>query len=193
MFSRWTVILSAALMAVASLAADTRQPASAQPTPIPTNRPVVVLDGLKIYHESKLSLQLQKDLQGWQETAKAEMQPKIDDLRKRQAELQDQASKLSPADKEKKTKEMQDLQQALYQQQRQLQQEGQERQRAASQKFQAALSPIVEQLARENGWDVVLNKSEQTAVWTNSAVDITDVVLRRMDAATPAPAAPAPK
>ena len=69
---------------------------------------------------------------------------------------------------------------------------GQERQRAASQKFQSKLQPILDQLGKENGWDVILNKSEQT-VWTNSALDITDVVLKRLDAATDAPAAPTTK
>lgn len=184
---RLVLLLASALLTVGVLAADPRQPAPAAATPQGKPHTVAIIDMARVFRESKAALQIQAQFKAWQDGILAEVQPKIDQLKKEQAELQDPASKLSAADKEKKTKEMEALQQDLGQRQRQAQQEFQAKQQAAGAQLRSEVDPILDQLGKENGWDVILNKGEQT-LWTADGVDQTDLLIQRLNAATPAPA-----
>jgi len=56
-------------------------------------------------------------------------------------------------------------------------------------KLQNDLLPIIEQLGKEKGLDIILDLAKSGAVYFNPAIDITDEVIRRFDASKTAPPA----
>ena len=163
----------------------------------PTKKKVVVvmIDMGRIYRESKLSKQIMAELKTWDDSIRSQAQPKVELLKQKQQALQDGQSKLSAEEKDKLNKETQALQTELSGIQSKARQEGQEKQGAATQRMQDKLQPAIEALANENEWDLVMNKTDQNAVWSSEALDQTDLILAKLDAATsdaPAPVAAQP-
>ncbi len=184
----------AALVALLALAAATvyaEKAASEKPTK--KNPVVVVVDMGQIVRESTLSKQIQAKLQSWGEGMRAQMEPKIKAYQEKEAAFKKDEAKLSSADKAKRSQELDALRGELQQMQTKAQQEYQQRQQAAGERMQAAFGPLMDSLAKEKGWDVVLNKGQQDVIWASDAVDQTAVVLARFNAQAPAaPAAAAP-
>ncbi|MGA9751393.1 MAG: OmpH family outer membrane protein [Acidobacteriota bacterium] len=181
----------AALVALLALAAATvyaEKAGSEKPTK--KNPVVVVVDMGQIVRESNLSKQIQAELQSWGEGMRAQMEPKIKAYQEKEAAFKKDEAKLSAADKTKRSQELDALRADLQQMQTKAQQEYQQRQQAAGERMQAAFGPLMDSLAKERGWDVVLNKGQQDVIWASDAVDQTAAVLARFNAQ--APAAPAP-
>lgn len=176
------------LAASGAWAADSRLP-SAKPTK--KSVVVVVLDMPRVVRESNLSKTVQADFQAWGEGVKAGLQPKANALQAKQAALQSDGAKLTPERKQAAEKEIADLQGELAQAQQKAQQEYQQRQQAAEVRLRTAFDPVLDAVAKENGWDIILNKADRL-VWSSDAVDQTEIVLARFNAAYPAPSAPAP-
>jgi Skp family chaperone for outer membrane proteins len=150
-----------------------------------------MIDMGKVFRESKLSKQIQAEFKAWDDSVRGQAQPKITLMQQKQQALQDSQSKLSAGEKDKLGKEVQDLQSELNTIQSKARQEYQEKQGAATQKMQAKLQPVIEALATENEWDLVMNKADQNAVWSSEALDQTDLILAKLDAQTPDAPAPA--
>ena len=70
--------------------------------------------------------------------------------------------------------------------QQKAQQEYQQRQQGAEERLRAAFEPVLDTVAKENGWDVILNKTERL-LWSSEAVDQTEQVLARFNAAYTVP------
>jgi Skp family chaperone for outer membrane proteins len=151
------------------------------PKPPKANPVVVVLDMGRLMSESALFQSLQQELKTWAEG-------KQNDLRTRAQALQAQSAGMKPAEVEAARRQ-------LLQEQEIAKQEFQRRQGEAADRMKKAFEPVIQSLAKENGWDVVLNKNEQLTIFVGEALDQTDFVLARFNA-TPtgaaAPAAPAP-
>ncbi len=144
------------------------------------NPVIVVLDVEKIIKESAPSKQIQSDLTAWADSAKAQIQAKAQEVDRAQAAGR-------PA------KEVEGLKMATMQMQQQAREEFQKRQNEASDKMRETFNPVIDTLAKETGWDLVLNKQDQVTIWAGDAMDQTDLVIQRLNAAssTKAPAAPA--
>ena len=56
-------------------------------------------------------------------------------------------------------------------------------------KLQTELLPIIEQLGKDRGYDIILDLAKSGAVYFNPAADITAEVIKRYDASKAAPAA----
>jgi Skp family chaperone for outer membrane proteins len=182
------MIVPLALLALATWGADSRQPA---PAPKAAGaRVVVVVDMGHIFKDSKFAKQIQEEFKTWEDNIKAEVQPKLDLLKQKQEALKDPEGKLTPQQKEDLNKELAALQNDLMQRQRQAQQEFKQKQEDAGRRLQEKVDPILQKLADENGWDVILNKG-QDALWVRDAADVTDMVMSRLDAETPDAPAPA--
>lgn len=186
------------LAASGAWAADTRVPTStpqAQPAAIkPTKKNVVVviIDVSRIARESNLAKSVQAEFQAWGDGVKATLQPKGDALRAKQEALKTEGAKLTADQKQVREKEIATLQAELNQVQQKAQQEYQQRQQGAEERLRAAFEPVLDTVAKENGWDVILNKTDRL-LWSSEAVDQTDQVLARFNAAyTIPPVAPAP-
>jgi Skp family chaperone for outer membrane proteins len=167
-------------------------PAAAKAKPTKQKVVVVVVDMNKIFQESKLSKQIQAEFKAWDEGIRLQAQPKLDLLKQKQQALEAGKTTLPEPEKTTLEKEIQGIQQEVSQIQAKARQEYQERQNAAAQRMQTKLSPVLEALGSEYGWDVVVNKGEQNILWSSEAVDHTETLMERMNAETPDAPAPAP-
>jgi Skp family chaperone for outer membrane proteins len=148
---------------------------SAGPKPAKANPVVVVLDMNRLIGESQLSKTIDQELRSWAEAKQAELQGRA------QSAQQALGTGAKPAEVEAMKRE-------LYRMQEAAKQEFQQRQTAAAERLKQAFDPLIQSLAKENGWDVVLNKNEQLTIYVGETLDQTDFVLARLNAA-PAPAA----
>jgi len=99
--------------------------------------------------------------------------------------LSDQARSQMEKDIDKMNRELQFAQQDAQAEQTQLTNDLQN-------DFQTRLNPIVDQVAKEKGLHFVLSISDSGAIWANRGLDISPEVMKRLDAAKPPTAAPAP-
>ena len=56
--------------------------------------------------------------------------------------------------------------------------------------FQTKLNPIIEQVAKEKGLQLVFSIADSGAVWADTGLDISAEVIKRFDASKPAAAPP---
>jgi Skp family chaperone for outer membrane proteins len=84
----------------------------------------------------------------------------------------------------------------MKQQWAQVNQQAQEQVEARQRKAEADIHGMIEEslktLAREQGWDLVLRKDPRISPWSSDALDKTDLVIKRLDAAAPPAPASAP-
>jgi outer membrane protein len=59
--------------------------------------------------------------------------------------------------------------------------------------LEKAIRPVIDQIGKEMGFAAIFNKMESGLVYASDAIDVTDVVIKRFNEATAAPAAAAPK
>lgn len=177
-----------ALVACFALACKTAGPAGTTGTatsgkgakPAKANPVVVVIDVERIMKEAKLAKGLQDDLKTWAEGMQGQLRTRAEEIQKAEA------AKSRPA------KEIEAQKQELFQMQQMAKQEFQGRQEAAAERMKKAFDPLMQTLAKENGWDVILNKSEQVTLFASEAMDQTDFVIQSLDTA-PAPTAAQPE
>lgn len=187
--------LGAALLALACK--KTENPAitgDTSPKPPKRNAVIVVIDIDRILKETKLSQQITLELQAWGEGMKNQMQAKIAVFQQRQEALKASGQSMPPAVRNAKIQELQSLQAEIQQMQSQAQQELERRQEAAAKKMRDQFDPMMDAIAKQNGWDVILNKADQVTVWSAGVMDQTDYVIKRLNSMQPivAPQAPAP-
>lgn len=194
-----------ALMAFSLLAckeaAPEKAPVQGGAKPPKKNLVVVVVDLEKVVKEAKLSQEIQADLGIWSENMRRDIQAKADLLKRKDGEFRAQAARMSPDQRAARIQELDSMQQELQQLQNQAQQELERRRGIAGQRMTEKFEPLVQKLAKENGWDVVLNRSEQITIFSNDALDQTDFVIKRLnempqekpaDASAPPPAGQVP-
>ena len=176
------------LVACFALACKTAGPAATSTSgskgakPAKANPVVVVVDVERIMKEAKLAKGLQEELKTWAEGMQGQLRTRAEEIQKAEA------AKSKPA------KEIDAQKQELFQMQQMAKQEFQGRQESAADRMKKAFDPLMQTLAKENGWDVILNKNEQVTIFASDAIDQTDFVIQSLDAApAPAPAAPAPE
>jgi len=156
-----------------------------QPAPPPAPTPpggtrVAVIDLQRIVQESVVGQRLQKEIQAFQEKQQQELRKKETELRQLNQKLQEQAAVLAPD-------ALRDLQAKLRDKQREIDRfredaiaELQEKIEDAQAQLESQVRPIIAEVAREKGFDVVLNPA--AVVFASRAVDITDDVIKRFNA-----------
>jgi outer membrane protein len=164
-------------------AAPTKPLGQGAPKPPKKNPVVVMVDQEKVVKEAKVSQEIQAELSALSENMRREIQGKAEILKQKDSEFRAQAPRLSADQRAARIHELESMQQELQQLQSQAQQELDRRRNLAGQKMTETFQPLVSQLARENGWDVVLNKSEQFTIFSDEAMDQTDYVIQRLNAA----------
>jgi len=189
--------LGAALLVLALLACKPAQTEKAAgpgaPKPPKRNLVIVFVDIEKVVKEAKVSQQIQAELSAWSENMRREIQAKADVLKQKDAEFRAVAGRMSPDQRSARIQELESMQQELQQLQGQAQQELEKRRSLAGQKMTEQFEPLIRKLAKDNGWDVVLNRSEQISVFSDEALDQTDYVIQRLNADHPGqPAAGTP-
>ena len=186
MTKRLAVSLLAAL--AVALAAGAPAALAQRKMPAPT---IAVVDLQAVMQSSDAAKGIRAQIQKAQSTFQQSLQGKNDELKKMDQALQQQRSVLAP--------------EAFQQRQRQFEQKVADAQRdvqvrrtkletafsGAMQQVETAVVQIVDQLAKEGAYTLVLNKG--ATIYSQSELDITQEVVRRLNAKLPSVAVALPK
>jgi outer membrane protein len=178
----------------------TPSPAPAQPTPGP---PRPFPEGTK-FAFINIQRVAGESTEGKASTAKVQAlnQQKVaqlNDLNKKlqadQAKLQQQTSVMSDAARGQLERDIDRQQKEIQRFTQDAQEEVQQLQQDLQNGFQGRLLPVIQQVVAERGLQILFSQNDSGIVWADSALDITNDVIKRFDAAAPAgttSAAPAP-
>lgn len=150
------------------------------PRPFPEGARVGYIDLDRIAQESSEGKAATKKIQDLQAKKRAELAPKQKALEEAQQKLQQGASVLNPEALEKLREEAEKQQLDL---QYQVQLANNEVSRLATrvhEQLQERLLPVIEKVATSKGLHAVLNR--QTVVWVDRGIDITQDVIKALDA-----------
>ena len=176
------------------------QPAPPQATPAP---PRPFPEGTK-YAFLNIQRVAGESTEGKASTAKVQAlnQQKVtqlNDLNKKlqadQAKLQQQTSVMSDAARGQLERDIDRQQKEIQRFTQDAQEEVQQLQQDLQNGFQGRLLPVIQQVVAERGLQILFSQNDSGIVWADSALDITNDVIKRFDAAAPAGAtstAPAP-
>lgn len=194
---------AAAAPAAASLPAAPAAPAAADADDSGPPAPkIIVIDRNMILRLSSAGKDMLNQAQGLSKKADAEFKARADALQKEAAGLQQQLAILAPDVRAKKEKAFQDKQQALQREATERNTEIQNGFAKAGQKLDQALGPILQQIMKERGANLLVDRS--AVILASIDVDVTAQAIQRLDkvlphvkvelsktAPTPAPNAPA--
>ena len=172
------------------LAATDQKDKTAKPKPAKKNPAVVVLDMDRLVKESTLAQKYQGEIKAMNDSLQAQFQPRMQAFQQKRNEYQADEAKLSPEEKDRRQKELQALQQQVMDVQQKSRADLQKKQEATSKLFHDHLMNLIKSLAQENGWDLIVNRSEEVSIWSSEALDNTDFVLEKLNSL---PDPPAPK
>lgn len=148
--------------------------------PAKKNPVIVTIDLDRITKESKAGKARYAEIQKWAEARQMEIRKKVAEIRA--AEAMGKTSK----------RRLQAMQDEVGRMGKQSQEEFNKRRMKAAEEMSKLFDPLIDKLAKQNGWDVVLNKIQQVTVWTSDALDETDYVIAQLDKAGAAAPAETP-
>jgi outer membrane protein len=162
------------------------------PAPFPQGAKIAFVDFQRVAQESlegqassgRINQLVQKKQAEGAERAKL-LQANQQKLQQSGGVMSDQARSQLEKDIERQQREAERFQQDAQAEINELQQELQL-------EFQKKVIPVVSQVAQEKGLHMLLSRVESGVVWWDAGVDLTAEIVKRLDAATPKPAAAAP-
>jgi len=148
--------------------------------PAKKNPVIVVVDLKRVTMESEAGKARFEAIKQWAQKRQAEIRQKIAEYN---------ASEAMGKTSRKKLKEMQAEISRLSQESSR---EFDKRRIQSGEEMTKLFDPLIDKLAKKNGWDIVLNKSGQGDLWTSDALDETDYVIAQLSKAGTKPAAETP-
>jgi outer membrane protein len=121
---------------------------------------------------------LKQDYQSKQE----KLNQKQKEVKKLKKELQQQSAMLSKEAKRKKQKKLQKKMQELQRTYMTLQRDLSKKEASETKEIFKDMRAIVEEIADENGYDLVLEKKRSSVLYANDAMDLTDELIQRFEA-----------
>jgi Skp family chaperone for outer membrane proteins len=175
-------ILAASLWAATAIAGPAPAPAPAPVANIPAPK-ILVINRSIILANSKVGQDIVRQVRGFTAAAETEFKGQNDALRKQQAALQQQLAILAPDVKKKKMADFQG--QAIAFQQKVQARQGQIQYGVyrARQQVEQALGPILEQIMKERGANLLFDR--QAIVLGTVDVDVTQLAITRLDQKLP--------
>ena len=180
---RYALILCLLFLALPLQAADGAARAQAPVAPPAVTAPILVVDMKRLLDESKASVSVQKQIESRRSAFQSEIADKEKNIREDEQALLQSRSKTTEADYAEKENQ-------LRQKFRDVEKYVQERRQLLEQattasmgRVRSALLGIVTDIAKKRGAHAVLVK--QQVMWSESALDITDQVLERLNKELP--------
>jgi outer membrane protein len=169
-------------------------PAAAQaPLPYPEGAKIAYIDIQAVASNSAEGKAATGKLQELEKKKIGEIQAKTKQLEDAKTKQQTSSTIINDAARlslekeiDKLTREVQFLQQEAQSERAALQNELQI-------EFQRKLNPVLEQIGKEKNLHMLVDIQNSGAVWVNTGLDLTQEVIKRLDANKPAPAVPAKK
>ncbi len=180
--TRAGLMIAGAVIVFSGLLATT---AGAQETPIN----IVVVDLERVVGQSASGKALQEKLAKFQEQVKAEGEAKAAAARDIRQRIADGANSLSEDKLNQLQKDYEDATIDIRRFQDDKQREGQKMQGEGLREIEKQLQPVFEKIRDEGGYDLILNNVAGVVVMANEKVDITPLVVEKLNAAASAGAA----
>jgi outer membrane protein len=189
-----SVMLAAAPgFAQAPAAAPAPAPQAAPaPAPFPAGAKYAFINIQRIAAESGQGKSLSSRVQTLNNQKVNELNDKNKALQTAQQKLDSGGSVLSDAARAQLEKDIDRQQTEIQRFTDDAQKEVQEMQNELQAEFQQKLGPIIQQVAQEKKLDILFSALDAGIVWADAGLDLTTEVIRRFDAANPAPAGAAP-
>lgn len=162
-------------------------PKLAPPAPFPQDSKIAFVDINAIAANSSAGKDASAKLKALQEKKVAEINAKNKDLQAAQTKLQSGGSVLNDAARSQLEKDIDRMQRDVQFAQQNAQAEMQELQQELQGDFQKKLMPVIEQVAQEKGLYAVFSIADSGAAYVHPGLDISEEVVKRLDAAAAAP------
>lgn len=148
---------------------------------------IVYVNSQKIIAQAPGRADAEAQFQKEMDQYKAQVQKMGDSLQTMVADYQKAEPTLSQSVKASRTKDLRDRQQAYQQHVQQLEQTAQQREAELVRPIMEQINKIIEQVRTENGYAFILDAGSQAGVVVaaDSSLDITDQVIKRLQAAGP--------
>jgi outer membrane protein len=148
---------------------------------------IVYVNSQKIISQAPGRADAEAQFQKEMDQYKAQVQRMGDSLQTMVADYQKVEPTLSQSVKNTRTKDLRDRQQAYQQHVQELEQTAQQREAELVRPIMEQINKIIEQVRTENGYSFILDAGSQAGVVVaaDSSLDITNVVIKRLQAAGP--------
>ena len=173
-------------------ATGTTQPAPAQPRPFPEGTKFAFINIQRVASESGEGRASTTKVQALNQQKVAQLNELNKKLQADQQKLQSQASVMNDQARGQLERDIERQQKEIQRFTQDAQDEVQNLQQDLQSAFQAKLLPIIQQVVQERGLQMLFSQNDAGIVWADPGLDITADVIKRFDAAHPAPAAAAP-
>jgi outer membrane protein len=173
-------------------AAGTTQPAPAQPRPFPEGTKFAFINIQRVASESGEGKASTSKVQALNQQKVAQLNELNKKLQADQQKLQSQASVMNDAARGQLERDIERQQKEIQRFTQDAQDEVQNLQQDLQGAFQSKLLPIIQQVVQERGLQILFSQNDAGIVWADPGLDITADVIKRFDAAHPAPAAATP-
>jgi len=162
------------------------QAAPAQPRPFPEGTKFAFINIQRVAGESTEGKASTAKVQALNQQKVAQLNDLNKKLQADQAKLQQQTSVMSDAARGQLERDIDRQQKEIQRFTQDAQEEVQQLQQDLQNGFQARLLPVIQQLVAERGLQILFSQNDSGIVWADSALDVTNDVIKRFDSAPPA-------
>lgn len=173
-----SLLLAGAL--VAATGAVSLAPTTARAA-VPKTEKLALVDLQRVLLDTKQGKKGKKQLEGDLAKATAKLERKAADLQKQYEDLQAKAAMLSEAELIRRSQDLQLAEQALQELYLEVQEDLARKEGLLMEKIWKNASTVVAQIAKAEGVQVVLVRSELTVLYANPKIDITNAVIVAYD------------
>ncbi|HQQ78603.1 MAG TPA: OmpH family outer membrane protein, partial [Thermoanaerobaculia bacterium] len=189
-----TIAAGALALAVASVPAFAQTAAAPATSQAASGSKIGVIEVQRIVQESAIGKESLARVQKLQQTKQEELTKRQKDLRDLETKIQDQGKALSEEAMEKLQKEYQGKAVELKRFQDDAQKELEESQRKELGDLEKRIMPVINEVAREQGYQLVFNKFNSGLLFADDkSVDLTEAVITKFNSQSAAPKAAAAK
>lgn len=151
-------------------------------TPALAENKIGYVDLQKALNQSKAGVAAKQEISEQVKKYEAEFKTKQDDLLKLKDELEKQAVLLSDSAKAQKERDYQQNVKELQRFQKDVKDELQQRDSAATKRILNELFDIMQEIGKDGGYTLILEKSQGSVIYADSSIDLTEELIKAYDA-----------
>lgn len=145
---------------------------------------IAVIDVQRVLAESTPGKEVQAQLEGLRSQKRTELEGRQQELRDLQARITEQQLSLAPDKLQELRKELEDKAIAFERAQNDANRELQQRGENLVGQMEQRIIPLIDTIGREQGYTLIFNKFQSGLLYAADSVDITSMVIERMNAAS---------
>jgi outer membrane protein len=147
----------------------------------PSGTKIGYVDLQKTLHETDSGRQARRNLEREKRRKQRNLDQKQEELQRFAAELDKQRAVLQPQVLRQREQELQEKYVELQQLFMQLQQDLAQKEAELVNEIFSKAAPVIERIAKREGYAMILEKSQSAVLWANDAIDITAEVNSRLE------------